>query len=702
MSAVQEFTSVVRFAGAVDGTMNKAVEAVEKKLSGISPKAIKVAGVVTAIGAAGIAATKDLAELGTKYTTAMNDLQAKTGLPKKEMQELGNIVKDVYGNNFGEDIGEVSEGVASIKTITKATKDELQGLTESGFALRDTFGYEIPESARAAKAMMDNFNIGGEKAISMIAAGAQNGLDYSNELLDSVSEYSVQFAKVGLDADDMFKIFQEGADSGAWNLDKVGDAVKEFSIRSIDGSNASMEAYKAIGVNGKEMMKTFAKGGPGAEKAFNDVINKLVEMDDEVARDAAGVGLFGTMWEDLGIDAVKSLANTKDGAYDVKNAMEGIKEVKYNDLGSAMEGIKREAEVFLLPIAATVANTLMKIKPPVKEFFGWVSSHGPQIGAVITAIASAFTGFKAAGLVTMAMSAMKGYTIATKAAAVGQKLLNLAMSANPIFLVITAVTTLVGVFIYLWKTSEGFRNFFTGAWDSIKNSVMSTYQSVKPVITAIGNAFKFGIGVAIGYIKAQIASLKMIFSGIVNFISGVFSGNWKKAWAGVRQIFGGIIKGIANMFKLPINAIISGINKFTGSLSKIKIPDWVPAVGGKGINIPPIPKLAKGGFTEGVSIAGEAGQEAVISFDPRYRKQNMAYWTQAGRMLGATDGGSFNLSGTGGGRTISLGGVTFAPKLNIQGGTDPADILAMMEAVFPEFVDMLKQHLLEEERLSYG
>ena len=77
--------------------------------------------------------------------------------------------------------------------------------------------------------------------MDLIAAGAQNGLDYSGELLDSISEYSVQFAKLGLDADDMFKIFQKGADTGAFNLDKVGDAVKELSIRVVDGSDTTAE-----------------------------------------------------------------------------------------------------------------------------------------------------------------------------------------------------------------------------------------------------------------------------------------------------------------------------------------------------------------------------------------------------------------------------------------------------------------------------
>lgn len=125
--------------------------------------------------------------------------------------------------------------------------ESLQNVTESAFALRDTFGYDIPESTRAAKAMMDNFGISGEEAMNLIAEGAQNGLDYSGELLDSISEYSVQFGKMGLDASDMFAIFQKGAESGAFNLDKVGDAVKEMSIRVVDGSDTTRKGLNFLG-----------------------------------------------------------------------------------------------------------------------------------------------------------------------------------------------------------------------------------------------------------------------------------------------------------------------------------------------------------------------------------------------------------------------------------------------------------------------
>lgn len=132
----------------------------------------------------------------------------------------------------------------------------------------------------------------------------------------------------------------------------------------------------------------------------------------------------------------------------------------------------------------------------------------------------------------------------------------------------------------------------------------------KNVFETVKNAVK----AFIDYMGPIISSVQVIFMGLTNFISGVFSGNWRRAWFGVRQIFESIVSGLSHIFKAPLNFMIDGINKFLSGIGKIKIPDWVPGVGGKGFSIPRIPRLAKGGIVSASTIAniGEAGTEAVI------------------------------------------------------------------------------------------
>lgn len=200
---------------------------------------------------------------------AMNQYIASTGKGAEETDRYKKILEEIYVNNYGENFEDIGQAMAEVtKQLGDLNDASLQDVTESAFALRDTFGYEIPESTRAAKALIDNFGISGEQAMNLIAAGAQNGLDYSGELIDSINEYSVQFAKVGLDADDMFKIFEKGAKTGAWNLDKIGDAVKEMSIRVIDGSETTSSGFQAIGLDAAANVREFAAGGQARRRHF--------------------------------------------------------------------------------------------------------------------------------------------------------------------------------------------------------------------------------------------------------------------------------------------------------------------------------------------------------------------------------------------------------------------------------------------------
>ena len=140
---------------------------------------------------------------------------------------------------------------------------------------------------------------------------------------------------------------------------------------------------------------------------------------------------------------------------------------------------------------------------------------------------------------------------------------------------------------------------------------------LKPVINWLGNEFIQAFRNVGNYIKPILESLKIMFGGLIDFIVGVFTGNWQKAWQGVQNIFRGIFDGLTNIAKKPLNAIIDAINAMIRGLNKIKLPNWIPGFGGMGINIPTIPKLAKGGIVDAPTIAmvGEAGKEAVMPLE---------------------------------------------------------------------------------------
>ena len=184
-------------------------------------------GTTKAVGAGMLATGTAITGLSVSAVNSANNLDkalnqyiASTGKGTEESERYKKVMEEIYTDNYGENFEDIGDAMSKVtQNLGDLNDADLSNITESAFALRDTFEYDIAESTRAARTLMDQFGISGDKAMNLITTGAQNGLDFSGELLDSINEYSVHFSKVGLDADDMFKIFEKGAESGAFNLD---------------------------------------------------------------------------------------------------------------------------------------------------------------------------------------------------------------------------------------------------------------------------------------------------------------------------------------------------------------------------------------------------------------------------------------------------------------------------------------------------
>ena len=242
--------------------------------------------------------------------------------------------------------------------------------------------------------------------------------------------------------------------------------------------------------------------------------------------------------------------------------------------------------------------------------------------------------------------------------------------------------------------------------EGVISVVLSIASVVIPALLAGYEAFSSGL--------AAIASaIQAVFQGIIDFVTGVFTGNWTQAWQGVQSIFGGIFEGLGALIKTPLNAVISIINKAISGINGLglTIPDWVPLIGGKSfsINIPKMPMLAKGGFTNGPSIAGEAGTEAVISFQRSARSSNIATWAKAGQMLGVSnqparletfddgDGGPDWPRGNGGGGMT----ITYAPTIIIQGNASKEDVDAALRDDKARFDQWYEEKKRSERRARW-
>lgn len=617
--------AVVSLAGTIDPSLGKALDDVTGKLENVNWKAVavggSVGGIAVATGKAVVEAGKYLADLGNEYNTAINQLSAATGATGDELDALGESVKNIYAQGLGDDFADVADGLAATQQASDLTGEALERATAAGFNLRDVFDYDVSESARAASALMKNFGIDAEEAYGLIAVGAQNGADKNGDLLDTLNEYSPQFAALGLSADQFIGTLVEGADAGLFSIDKVGDAVKEFNIRAKDGSDTSREAFESLGLNADKMFAAFAAGGDTAEAAFFDTVEALNSMDDPLARNAAGVALFGTQFEDLEAGVLPVLASIETAAYDGAAALQQINDVKYNDLGSAFEAIKRSAEVSLLPMASMIANTLTALAPILRETF-------EAIAPVITETLNACMPFVQQFLMGMGQALQTVLPMVSQLAAGLLPLLEVALQ-----IVNSVIMPLVPPLMQIVE--------------ALLPPLMSLLNAIMPILSPLLGLLQ-PIASVLGTIASVIGKIVSFGAGVINSIAGLFGGG-----------------------------------------------------GGGGAS-----GFATGGFTSGPSIAGEDPRyptEAVISFNPAYRAQNLSYWARAGEMLGAMDEGSYEPISSGSGTSVvyDLSGLSFSPTIKVDGNTDEDTLIRKLRDLEPEFIDFILEALARREGGAY-
>ena len=624
-SKINEYELAIKIAGMVEKSLGSSVKQaaaeinslgdISAKASSIASNAFKTIGA----GVVGLGATLGISSASfSDYDDAYRQMIASTGAGTDQAKELQEVLEGVYSNNFGESWGDVANAIATVKKNISGTKEELQQTTEDAFTFRDTFGYEINESVRASKTLMDQFGITSREAYTLMAQGAQNGLDYSGELIDSINEYSVQFAKFGFNAEDMFNIFNDGAIDGAFNLDKIGDAVKEFSIRAMDGSKTTQDGFTQLGFGADEMAAKFASGGTSARDAFIQVTEALANVDDPVKQNAIGVELFGTMWEDLGPKVATQLGNIGDNFNKTLDTINQINEIKYTSFSSSLTGIKRQMETALIPIGKSLLPLLnsfanwmhdvgapklqefadkitevitgvptpeiLAIKNTVSNVFDYIFNNGPKILEVfkslipiITGVAGAFLAFKAitsimamVGPIMKIVGVIKNVIFAFQAFAGGAATLGeaIALVCNPVGLVVVAIAAFIGIIVALYMKNEEFRNKVNEVWSNIKSKVMEVIDNIKSkiaehqdTINSVVSFIQNILGtVLVSFFSAFVEQVSNFISMVANVLNGIID-----VIFGVIDIIVGICNGDWTAVWNGIKEVVQGaIDIITG------------------------------------------------------------------------------------------------------------------------------------------
>lgn len=388
----------------------------------------------------------DMYDLLLESDSAVGSFAVKTGTAASDMGQYKDIINDIYESGNGESLSNVSDTMALVVQQFGDLNDaDLSDITENLFTMESYFGYDAQEQLRAVKMLMDQFGVSSDEAFSMMIQGSQQGLDKNGDLLDSINEYAVHYQQLGYDADDFFNSLANGTASGTFSVDKLGDAMKEFGIRTKDTADSTTEGFSLIGLDADEMREKFSQGGETARQATEDTLTALFQMDDQVKMNQAGVDLFGTMWEDLGAAGVKALMNVNGNITTSKETLEEVDKIKFNGVERRTESLGRK---FKTEITQPIFDKAM---PKLESAMDYVSNNMDHIIDTIKKVGEAMKIALAIGTVTKfvssAVSGMTAVVNAIKAAKDAQLLLNAAQKAN-LFGLIAGLAVGAGIAIY--------------------------------------------------------------------------------------------------------------------------------------------------------------------------------------------------------------------------------------------------------------
>lgn len=410
-----------------------------------------------------------------------------------------------------------------------------------------------------------------------------------------------------------------------------------------------------------------------AEDAFNVALSKC---SNEQERQALITNTLLTLYGDAAVKYEESAGSLMDA-----NRAAADSQLAQARLGETIEPVTTAWTNMKTELLTAVAPAIEKVAQALQVAIQWMQEHPTVVKALVAALA-----VLAAGIIAVSI-AVGIYTAV-------QMLANLALLpvigiALAIVAAIAAVVAIVVALVSHWDTVKAAAG---QVWQAVKAAWEKIATTVTNAIKAVANAIKTVWNGLVGVVKG-------IWTRVATAVTTVWNTLKTKASAfanGVKNVIKTAWSTLTNILLAPFRAVAKLIDTVFG-----KVKNLFSKIGSIGSTIKAkIPFFASGGFTSGPSIAGEAGTEAVISFDPRYRAQNLSYWAEAGRMLGADD--SFALSGGTSATYVDLGGVNFAPNIVVQGNAKKDDIVAAIRESYPEFMDLLGELIAEKGATVYA
>lgn len=568
-------------------SVSAAIGKISDALSGVSDK-------LTGLGT-------DSANSFTELEDAASKITGYLGLTGDEAEAMNNKVKELYETGLGDSMDSCANAILAVKTQLGDVSDtDLSELSQQVLILEDTFGIDMNESLRGVNALMTSFGLDAQTAMDYLVKGTQNGLDKTDELGDNLSEYSAKFAEAGYSADEYFQLLQNGLSGGAYNLDKVNDAINEVTTRLGDGTiEGALTSYSTETQN---LFTAWQNGGATQKEVINSIVSDISNCTNQQEQLTMATTAFGTMAEDGGTKMISSLTTLGD----TYNTVTG----SANDLNNAtttssqeIEANLRQLKDALIPLGEQLTSLALEILPPlvsaVQSVASWLESLPAPVAAVVEGVALLVVALTALSPIILSVVSVMGL-LNTALAMAG---IEVAALAGPIAIAVAAMVALVAAGVALYQNWDTICDYASMLKDSVVKDVKGAVSMVKEQWDALVDSCARMKNNAVRNVQALFKSIKNLFTKMGN----------------VLKTFGDTITDIADKFK----EWLSSLSNF--QLPHIKTPHFKISPSGwqlsdllKG-SIPSlnIEWYKKGGIFNSPSVigVGEAGAEAVLPIE---------------------------------------------------------------------------------------
>lgn len=583
-SALEKTNDALKEQGDVSLDTAKKIQKIEEageKVKGAGEKmTVGVTAPILAVGAASLAAFNEV-------DGALDTIITKTGATGEQADRLAESFEKVGGNTHLE-LQTVGEAIGEVNTQYGFMDEQLEKTTDYMLKFAEINDADVSQSAINSRKVIEAYEL---------------SYDDLNMVLDVTTKTAQD---TGQSVDKLFDVAVKGAPQ-----------IKQMGLSFGEGVTLLGQLEQA-GVDGQTSLSylskasiTYAKDGKTLQDGLEGTIEKIKSSKDETEQLTIASEVFGTKGASRMLDAINRGTLDFDALADAAKNSSGAVGTTFdatldpidkaneamNNAKLTLAGVGESVQVALLPVMESAIDGLQRFKAWFDQLDEGTKANIVTIASIVAAIGPLLV---ILGTVMGSMTKIVSGVKAVQSVFTG---LQAVLAANPFILVIAGIAALVAGLVWAYNNVKWFRDgvnaFFSGVKDVGVQAFNFLGEFISGIFSGISKTFNDYVG-----------GWKKIFSGFIDFFTGIFTGNWRKAWQGIVQIFDGIFSTITAVAKAPLNGMITIVNGFIRGLNKIKVPKWVPGVGGKGIDIGEIPYLAKGGhLINGTAIVGEAGPE---------------------------------------------------------------------------------------------